>query len=198
MTTTSKIALSEGSGKYAATYSFSEDAVTKEIQRTTLSRSDGSEVPLTGAGAYLEVVPTVTASTYAAGVVIGGIMTFASMLAVNVNGNSGVLENLTVKFKGSVQTVGVWVALFDTSPGGTFSNTSAAAIASGDTAHLIGMWHLTLASSMLGTHTVYNLDGVGHEIVAPSTSLYAVVVPDGTTATLGSPSDMTVGVGILW
>lgn len=38
---TSKVAITEGSGKNAATYSVSEDAVTKEIQRVSLNSSAG-------------------------------------------------------------------------------------------------------------------------------------------------------------
>ena len=43
MATTSKIAATEGSGKNIATYSFSEDAVTKEIQRTVLTNNAGAD-----------------------------------------------------------------------------------------------------------------------------------------------------------
>lgn len=44
MATTSKIALTEGSGKNMASYSISEDAVTKELQRIALSDSAGAEL----------------------------------------------------------------------------------------------------------------------------------------------------------
>jgi hypothetical protein len=45
---TSKIALTEGTGKNAATYSVSEDAVTKEVQRVSLNTSGGSEAGTSG------------------------------------------------------------------------------------------------------------------------------------------------------
>jgi hypothetical protein len=44
MSTTSKIAFTEGSGKNGATYSISEDAVTKEIARVTLNSGTGTEI----------------------------------------------------------------------------------------------------------------------------------------------------------
>jgi len=40
---TSKIATTEGSGKYVATYSLTEDSVTKEVQRVTINDSTGTE-----------------------------------------------------------------------------------------------------------------------------------------------------------
>ncbi len=42
--TTGKISITEGSGKNAASYSVSEDAVTKEVQRVALNTSDGVEI----------------------------------------------------------------------------------------------------------------------------------------------------------
>ena len=42
---TSSIAVTTGSGKNIATNSFSEDAVTKEIQRVTLGDSSGAATP---------------------------------------------------------------------------------------------------------------------------------------------------------
>ena len=151
-------------------------------------------VPVLGTSVRVDVTPTVTAQTYAVSKVIGGIMTFANVLPASLG---GVLESITVKFKGSAQTVGFWVAIFDTSPTGTFTDTNTAAIASTDTAFLKAMYHLTVPSSMLGTHTIYNLDGIGKVIVGQTTSLYVVVVPDATTASI-TLLDMTVELGMLW
>ncbi len=41
---TSKIQVTEGSGKNISSYSFSEDTVTKEAQRTALNNSSGTEI----------------------------------------------------------------------------------------------------------------------------------------------------------
>jgi hypothetical protein len=44
MTTTSKVAVTEGSGKNLATYSFTEDAVTKETSRVALTDTVGADI----------------------------------------------------------------------------------------------------------------------------------------------------------
>jgi hypothetical protein len=129
---------------------------------------------------------------------MGGLMTFAGILPANAPGFGAVLESLMLKFKGSIQTVGFWVALFTAAPAGTFNNGVAAAIAAGDSALLLGLYHLTGPVSVLGTHTILTLDGVGKAIQGASGSLFAVVVPDALTAALGSTSDMTLEIGTLW
>lgn len=162
---------------------------------TTASSASAPFVVASGITKEISFTPTVTAATYALSKVIGGILPFAGVLPATLG---GVLESITVKFKGSVQTVGFWVAIFNTSPAGTFTDTNTAAIASGDTAFLIGEpYHLTSGTSVLGTHTAYSLDGIGKAFVGASTSLYVVVVPDATTAALIA-LDMTVTLGVLW
>ena len=94
-----------------------------QCPQTILSDTSGN--PLTGiqgVSKTVAVVPTVTVATYAASKVIGGIMTFASILPPSPFG--AVLESLTLKFKGSLQTVGFYVALFTASPAGTFTDTT--------------------------------------------------------------------------
>lgn len=153
-----------------------------------------SELPQ---GVYeVSVTPTVTAGTYAANVVMGGIMTFPLILTANAE-YGGILESIAVKFKGSVQTAAINVAIFTATPAGTFTNGSTAAIASADSALLLGIYQLTAASSVLGTHTIYNLDGIAKALVGTTTSLFVVVVPSATTAALASTSDMIVTLGIL-
>lgn len=152
-------------------------------------------MPTIYATTRVSVTPTVTAATYAANKVVGGVMTFPDILSEAAY--AGILESLTLKFKGSIQTVTFNVALFDAVPTGTFTNTSTAAIAAADTASLLGIYQLTTASSVLGTHTIYNLDAIARALQGQSTSLYAVVVPSATTAALGSTSDMTLTIGML-
>ena len=143
--------------------------------------------------ARVSVNPTITNQTYAANKVIGGILTFASILPASY---AGILESIDLKFKASVQTVSFAVAIFDASPAGTFTDTNTAAINSADTAHLLGIYTLTGGSSVLGTHTIYTLDGIGKGLVGASTSLYVVVIPLATTATLPL-LDMTVSLAVL-
>ena len=145
--------------------------------------------------APVTVTPTVTAATYAANKVIGGIMAFVGIFPAS--NFVGVLESITLKFKGSVQTVGFWVAIFDQSPLGTYTDTNTAAINVADTAHLLGIYHLTVPVSVLGTHTIYNLDGLAAAKIGLTATAYVVVVPDATTAALGSTSDMSVTLACL-
>ena len=108
------------------------------------------------------------------------------------------LLDAVIKFKGSVQTQALNVFIFDTSPTGTFADAGTAAIVATDTAFLLGFYQITAASSLLGTHTVYNLDGIAKALQGQTTSLYVVIVPSATTAALGSTTDMTVTLGMLW
>lgn len=142
------------------------------------------------------VTPTVTASTYAANRVIGGIMTFPLILPAGVP-NGGILESISLKFKESLQSVTFNVAIFSASPAGTFTNGNTAAIAAADSALLEGIYQLSLANSSLGTHTIYNLDGIAKALNGSSSSLFAVVVPSATTAALASTSDMILSLGLL-
>lgn len=149
-------------------------------------------------GAAVEVVPTVNSTaTYANVNIMGGIMTFSNILPL-VTFN-GILESLTLKFKNTVQTGQYQVALFTASPTGTFNDKAVAAIANTDAALLTGIFTLSNALSSLGTHTIYNLDGIGKQIVGSSNSLYAVVVAtNGTTVNCTSTSDMSLRIGMIW
>jgi hypothetical protein len=149
--------------------------------------------------------PAVTAgpAAYAPGDSIGGIITFDNVLADNY-GYGGILESITVRFKGSTQTAAMNVAIFTQPPIGTFSNDQPVVIDPADSQYLLGIYQLTTASSVLGTHTIYNLDGIAKALVGSNVTtpvnyagnLYVVVVP-GAGVTLASTSDMIVTLGIL-
>lgn len=152
---------------------------------------------LLGAGASVEVVPTVTASSYTAGYVVGGIMTFASILAPVSFG--GLLQSLTLKFKGSAQTSEFDVALFSVSPSnGTYADHGAPTWNALDNAALIGVYPMIVPNSPFGTHTIYNLDGIGRLIVGASQSLYAVVTTKSVPVNPASTSDMTLRISAAW
>lgn len=72
------------------------------------------------------VTPVVTAGAYTAGFVLGGIITFANALLGTPNGSptkwSAVLESISVKFKATAATGEVDVAIFTTSPAGTYGD----------------------------------------------------------------------------
>ena len=150
---------------------------------------------VTGVGATISNIPTVTAGASSAGWVVGGIQTLANALPASFN---AVLQSLALKFKATAQT-GRWaVALFTASPSGTFGDHAAPAIAAGDTALLIGIFPLTAAQSNLGTHTIYQSDGLAHQIDGASTSLYAVVIAVDAPVNPASTSEMTLTAGLLW
>ena len=158
---------------------------------------DNSGAPFlaNGNGASVEVVPTVTVGAYTAGFVIGGVMTFANALPASFN---GILESITLKFNGTLQTTEFDVALFSALPTGTFADYGAPAIAATDSANLLGVFPLTAALSPLGTHTIYNLDGIAKQIDGSSTALFAVVTSKGVPVAPVSTSEMSLRIGVVW
>lgn len=66
--TTANVAVTEGSGKNVATYSVSEDAATKQIQRVTLNDSTGAEIAIAAYGSQAS-----PASTYYSSVIAGDV-----------------------------------------------------------------------------------------------------------------------------
>jgi hypothetical protein len=141
------------------------------------------------------VTPTVTAGSYTANYCIGGILTFSNLLS-SVS-FSGILESITVKFKGTAVTGNIYVSLFKISPSnGTYTDHTAVTWNAADAVNLLGTYALTTVSSELGTMAVYNLDAVGKAIQGTSASLYAVVQVGGTPDPASS-SDMTVELAVL-
>jgi len=143
----------------------------------------------------VEIVPTVTAGAYSSGQTIGGIIIFNNILPVTLGAT---LKTLQLKFKGSVQTGEFDVALFTTSPTGTFTDNHLPAIAAGDTAYLLGVYRLLNAQSILGTHTIYTLNGIEQEIEGTTTSLYAVVVAKTAPTNPASITDMSLRLNTYW
>jgi hypothetical protein len=142
------------------------------------------------------VVPTVTAGAYTANFVLGGIMTFASILPSV--GQNGVLQSITAKFKGTAVTGNINVAVFKASPAnGTYTDHAAATWNAADMASLLGIYQLTTPLAIgAATMTVYCLDGIGKAFVGSSTSLFAVVTVAGTP-TPASTTDFTLEMAVL-
>lgn len=156
--------------------------------------TDGT-VAIAASTTDVAVTPTVTASAYTAGNVIGGIMTFANILAAT--SFNGVLQSITAKFKASAVVGNLEVAIFKGSPSnGTYTDKTAPTWNASDMANLVGIYVLSSPNSKLGTMTIYNLDGVGKSLVGGSTSLFAVVIVDGTP-TPASTSDFTLQLSVL-
>ncbi len=147
-----------------------------------------------GQSVDVAATPAVTAgAAYAAGNQVGGLLTFAN--AVRAATLSGVLASLRLSCR-DVQTTAFRIYLFTANPtGSSWADKTAPAIAAADIPFLAGVYTLSAADSGLGTHTLYNLDGIGKVLQCATTSLYGVLVCVGTP-TFGSTSDVTVAVGI--
>ena len=164
-------------------------------------KSDGTAdilvppIQVNGNGASVEFVSTITASSYAAGYVMGGVMQFANALPASFNGR---LQSITLKFKGSLQTGEFDVSLFTSLPTSTFTDRTTPAIVAADSAILTGIYPMTQPNSQLGTHTLYNYDAIGKEIVGSTTSLYAVVTTKSIPVNPASTADMSLKIGIAW
>jgi cellobiose-specific phosphotransferase system component IIC len=148
---------------------------------------------INGGGSSVTVVPKVTASAYTAGNVIGGIVAFPAALPATLN---GILNTITVQF-GSVQTAEIDVAVFIGQPSGTYADKGAPSIVAADIPLLVGIFALTANKSSLGTHTVYNLNGIGQQVNGLSMSLFAVPIAVAAL-TPASISDLQVTLGVVW
>ena len=140
---------------------------------------NGALAPSTGA---IVAIPTVTpTSAYASGAVVGGVMTFNNVPL------SGVLETAHIKL-GSVQTAEFRLYLFSSAPvASNFSDFAAPAIAAADITKVIGLIDFTTSFSDLGTHTFYELTGIGKAMTSTTGTIYGVLVAKAavtfTTAT---------------
>jgi hypothetical protein len=148
------------------------------------------------AGVEVENNPVVNNTvSYTAGWVIGGIQTFSNILPSTLQGR---LKSLMLKFKATLQTTEFDVAIFNTSPTGTFADHAAPAIATTDTPFLMGIYRMVAFQSCLGTHTIYNLDGIEQRVTGLTTSLFAVVITKAIPTNPASTSDMYLRLGVDW
>lgn len=138
-----------------------------------------------GRTSRVSVTPTVTASTYTAGYVVGGILHF-----VNVFGTagSGIVQSVQAQFTGSAQTAEIDLYVFKANPAaGTYADHAAPTWNATDAASLIDVIPLTSTKSGLGTQTIYALDGLGAAMNAGGTDLWVVpVAPSGLAAVSGA------------
>jgi len=135
------------------------------------------------------VTPTVTNATYAANVVVGGLLTFSNIFTST---HSGTIQAVSLDFT-TAQTVGFLFFPFATSPtnASTWTDHSAAAI-SGSTDIFATRMPTSLANpnSALGTMTNYGAVGIGQPIVSTDANLYGILVPTATTASLGGTTNV--------
>lgn len=142
----------------------------------------------------VKVVPTVTAGAYGANQVIGGKLTFASMLRAGVL--TGKLQSIHVACKSAAVLATLKLGVFDADPSAsTFTDNEDPALHANDFAKLIGVYTLGAVSAAMGTPIVAQLDNINKAIKASTTSLFGVLVTSGTP-TLGSTSDISVALGV--
>lgn len=135
------------------------------------------------------VTPTVTSATYAANVVVGGLLTFTNLFNTS---HSGIIQSVALNWT-TAQTVSFLLFPFGNTPTNatTWTDHSAAAI-SGATDIFLTRTPISLANpaSNLGTMTNYGAVGIGQAIVSGDANLYAILVPTATTATTGGTANV--------
>ena len=125
------------------------------------------------------VTPTITASTYATGVVLGGIMSFTGQPS------TGIITNANVAFNSGTFTDTVDIYLFNASPtGGGTTDHAAFALTSTDSAKLIGILHAADCTSYNTTlaqcQVLYQAQV--YTLAASGTTIYGVAVVRGSWA----------------
>jgi len=141
-------------------------------------------------GVTSEACATVTTSlsAYSAGYEVGPLISLTPLLGPS---SSGILQSLRIDLK-DAQTAEFDVTPFKSQPtASTWTDHQAPAIAAGDVFSVYPTIKLTTASSVLGTHTVYGLDGLGAARVLASPTLYLIITTPGTP-TFGSAADMQI------
>ena len=142
----------------------------------------------------IQVHPTITATTYSTGQVVGGLLTFANALRSPTL--SGVVQSLSVVSK-SVQTNTYNFYLFSQNPTNTsWADDSYISINPADLPYLTAVFSIPAGVSDLGTMTISTLDNIGKAVVGTSTSLYGVLVATGTP-TYSSTSDLYINLQVL-
>ncbi len=159
--------------------------------------TSGSPVPVSGPLTLsTTATPTLaTTNAYTATQVIGGIVTFTSVLG---SYNQGVVQSITCKFNTGIMTTGLSVALFKASPSaGTYTDHVAAAVNTADVPSLIGVYVLSTSYASLGNMAIYNLDGIGKAFQSSTSNVYGVVTSLGTTLALGNVTTFSIELGVL-
>ena len=148
-----------------------------------------------GGTSQIQVTPTVTsASAYASGNVVGGLLTFPNI--VNSTVKSGVLESITIAVK-SLQTTSFKLYIFSGIPTTTFTNKTAPAIVTADANKLLDVYSFTTPDNGLGNNvTLYYSDAINRSLVLDGSSMYGVLVTLGTP-TFTTTTDVVVTCSIL-
>jgi hypothetical protein len=162
------------------------NAGTFAVQSTTQASQNGIG-NVGGKTVRVCVAPTVTSATYAANVVMGGLLSFANLFTST---GSGIIQSISIDFT-TVQSVGFKLYPFTSNPSNTtWTEHSAASINSADIFKVDPFISLTNYDGGLGTMTNYSLTGLGQSYSSGGTTGYFVLVPTATTATLGGTANV--------
>jgi len=143
----------------------------------------------------VQVTPTITVGTYTAGNCLGGLLTFNN--AVGSLG-SGIIQDVSIISKSSVQTTALNLYLFNASPTSTFTDRTAVTWAPTDYTKLIGLIPLSTTNTISGaTMTLWYADAIAKAISlgAGVTTLYGALVVQSTTA--AAFQDIAVNLTVL-
>lgn len=138
--------------------------------------------------------PAVSTTAYAAGNVVGGLLTFTG--AARTAAGAGLIQAATVLSK-SAQTAALDLLIFSDNPTATtFTDKAAVSIAATDMGKLVGVIHLTDWTA-LGNASIAQAVAAGLPFkLATGTSLYGVLVTRAAM-TLASTSDLTLSLRII-
>lgn len=153
----------------------------------------GILVPTGASGFSISLTPTVQAATYATGIVIGGLLTFAN--ATRTGSLSGLIQAVRATFASGI-TPSLDFIPFNANPASsTITDKTALAIAGADLSKVLPTIQLTNAIS-LGTPSMMQAVQQAYEFVlASGTTLYGCVVQrTAAGVTLGSTTDMIVEI----
>lgn len=162
--------------------------------QTLNSVQDGSSVhtmrQLMDTKAVVSVTPTITASSYTANYVVGGLLTFAS--AVRLSAGAGVINSVVITDKANQHVqLDLWLFEGDPSSGSTLADHGAFTISSAGLIKSLGFVSVT-SYCQPGTGGCVGLATPDLRVKAASgTSLYGVLLTRGTP-TFASTSDITV------
>jgi len=141
-----------------------------------------------GRTTQIPATPAVTNGAYLANKEVGPLMSFAIGGA-----GSGTLMSISVTCK-TVQVNSFILYVFPSNPSSTtWTDNSTPAINAADVSKCLGAFTLNAPASGLGTHTVWNLNGIGAQFVGAT--LYGVLVTSAGI-TLNSTSDIVVTLGV--
>lgn len=140
--------------------------------------------------AILQAVPNVTATTYAAGSSVGGLIQLG---AIPFTG--GIIQELTAAFAGGAEPT-LDIYLFNAKPtASTITDNAPISVAAADVPKLIGVIHITDCAS--AGASVCQATALAMPYTIPQGQpLYAAVVAQ-TAITLTSTSDMTLSAQVL-